>query len=83
LSNGNEDLAFRYLGMYECFLDSDLFLYSLRNNNRAFLQNSLKTGAFNKQIFKEDDIAEQIMSELEYGSKINNLLNILVLIDIK
>lgn len=48
--------ALEYMGYYNKFLDRDLFLYSLNHGNRMFLQHALLMGAFDKLIFKDEDV---------------------------
>lgn len=71
------------MGYYNIFLNTKLFLFSLKHQNQYFIKNSLKIGAFDKQIFKDDDIAHEMILKLEVGSNTNIVLNILVLIDIQ
>jgi len=70
------------MGIYSKFLDDDLFLHSLKKNNKQFIQESLFMGAFDKQIFKKKRVVEQIIEYMKIGSKTIFLLNILILTDI-
>ena len=48
LGYGQDDLCLEYMGFYKRFLDQDLLLFSLKNNNSTFVKKSLIAGAFDK-----------------------------------
>ena len=86
-------LALDFMGYYSKFIDKDLFLYSMNHGNRMFLQHALLMGAFDKTIFKEEEVVAQILVILKQvlcvfmlvyrdGCRTNFLLNVLLLIDI-
>ena len=77
-----DSLAIDYMGYYVQFLNTDLFLFSLKNSNQYFIKTALKMGAFDKQIFKDPEIADKMIEQLDVSMNTNILLNILVLIDI-
>ena len=77
-----DDLCREYMGVYSMFLNQDLFLHSLKNNNEEFIKESLLSGAFKKSIFKADSVVQTILDQLNEGSKIYSLLNTLLLTDI-
>eukprot|EP00347_Sterkiella_histriomuscorum_P022855 403336899 len=56
-----DNLALDYMGYYDKFIDKDLFLYSMNHGNKMFLQHALLIGAFDKTIFKEEDVISQIL----------------------
>jgi hypothetical protein len=70
------------MGYYSRFLHVDQFLFSLHNDNKKFMQRALMMGAFDKQIFKEDDVINFMLTCLEDGSKTNYILNVLLLSDV-
>ncbi|CDW78613.1 UNKNOWN [Stylonychia lemnae] len=61
-----DNLALDYMGYYNKFLDKDLFLYSMNHGNKMFLQHALLMGAFDKTIFKEEEVIGQILVILKY-----------------
>jgi len=70
------------MGYYSNFLNEELFLHSLEKNNKNFIEKSLLIGAFDKQIFKEEEVVQKILEFMEVGSKTIFLLNTLILTDI-
>jgi len=46
LSFMEDSLTLTYMGIYCKFLNEDLFLHSLKMNNKQFIQESLFMGAF-------------------------------------
>ena len=48
-----DKLALDYMGYYPQLLTKSLFIHSLEKNNKQFIENSLKIGVFDNQIFKE------------------------------
>ena len=61
LYNQKDDLCIKYMGYFSVFLDQDLLLMALTNGNALFVKESLKKGAFPKQIFNEDDVVKEIV----------------------
>lgn len=51
-----DQLCIEYMGYYQQFLNEDLFLFSIKKNNEKFIEDSLKIGAFPKDIFKLDKV---------------------------
>ena len=70
------------MGFYSDFLDKDLFIACLKQGNNVFLQNSLLVAAFDKLIFREEAVIEQILGVLKQGYRTNFLMNVLTLMDI-
>jgi hypothetical protein len=77
-----DDLASDYMGYYSHFLDKDLFIYCITNGNNFFLRKALLMSAFDKWIFRDDGIINEMLTILKEGYRTNFLLNILTLIDI-
>ena len=77
-----EELALKFMGYYSKFIDKDLFTYSLEHGNKMFIKESLLMGAFDKQIFKEEEVIGNILQILKDGGNTNFLLNVLLTIDI-
>ena len=82
LAHHKDELAINYMGYYSHFLDKELFLYCMMHGNNVFLQNALIVAAFDKIIFREESVIEEILKILESGYRTNFLLNVLTLIDI-
>jgi len=78
-----DSLTLRYMGYYIQYLDHTLFLSGLKNNNKTFIKESLLSGAFERHIFKDDMVVEEIVNFMDQGSKTNQMLNTLILIDIE
>ena len=56
-----DKLAINYMGYYYQFLNTDLFLFSLKNSNQFFIKTALKMSAFDKSIFKDPNISEKMI----------------------
>ena len=56
-------------------------MYCLKYGNEKFLKGALKLSAFDKLIFRESKVMNQIISLLNSGLRIIYLLNILTLVD--
>lgn len=82
LAHHQDDLAIQYMGFYSHFLDKDLFIFAMMHGNNVFLQNALLVAAFDKLIFRDEAVIEQILAVLKDGYRTNFLLNVLTLIDI-
>ena len=82
LTHMEDSLALKFMGIYSRFLNDDLFLHSLKKNNKQFIQESLFMGAFDKQTFKKKEVVAQIIEYMQIGSKTIFLLNILILTDV-
>ena len=81
LSHEYDDLALQYIGYYIDDINVDLLLYWLKFGNEKFLKGALKLSAFDKLIFRESKVMNQIISLLKGGLRIIYLLNILTLVD--
>ena len=82
LAHHFDELAVEYMGFYSHFLDKDLFVFSMTHGNNIFLKNALLLSAFDKMIFREQDVINHILGILKEGYRTNFLMNILTLIDI-
>lgn len=81
LSHEYDDLALQYIGYYVDDINVDLLLYCLKFGNEKFLKGALKLSAFDKLIFRESKVMNQIISLLKSGLRIIYLLNIMTLVD--
>lgn len=70
------------MGYYSHFLDKELFIYCMHHGNNFFLQKALLLSAFDKMIFREDNVINEILSVLKEGYRTNFMMNIITLIDI-
>lgn len=70
------------MGYYSVFLDQELLLFALSNNNSDFVRKSLILGAFDKQYFKKEEVVDRIIKGIDKGSSTLIGLNTLVLTDI-
>jgi len=77
-----EEECLAFMGYYSSFLNKDLFLFALNNNNDLFMQKALLMSAFDKTELQEVEVIEKILVNFEDGSKTNYILNILLLIGI-
>ncbi len=77
-----EEECLAFMGYYSSFLNKDLFLFALSNNNDLFMQKALLMGAFDKTELQEVEVIDNILANFEDGSKTNYILNILLLIGI-
>lgn len=82
LSHNLDDLTIQYMGYFSHFLDKDLFIFTMMHGNNIFLQNALLLAAFDKLIFREEIVIENVLNVLKDGFRTNFLLNVLTLIDI-
>jgi hypothetical protein len=82
LHHNRDDICLEYMGFYQKFLDVNLYLYALQNNNNAFMKGALLQGAFPKKIFQDEKVIVEIMVYLDDGSKTNNILNVLMLAEV-
>lgn len=82
MNHNLDKLAINYMGYYSHFLDKELFNYCLMHGNNIFLQNALLMAAFDKMIFREEIVIDQILEVLKQGYRTNFLMNVLTLIDI-
>jgi len=57
-----DDLALQYIGYYSQFIDKDLFLYALNHGNKRFIQHALLMGAFDRVIFKDEEVIQGILA---------------------
>lgn len=70
------------MGYYATDVNKELFLYCMTNGNEIFMKEALKKSAFDLNIFKEEIVISQIITQLNQGSRTNYLLNILSLINL-
>ena len=81
-----DKIALDYIGIYCHFLEephgAKLFLFSIENKNDKFTKEVLMKSIFDKQIFKEDKLVDQMIGMMEDGGKILFILNTLNMIDI-
>ena len=70
LSHEYDDLALQYIGYYIDDINVDLLLYWLKFGNEKFLKGALKLSAFDKLIFRESKVMNQIISLLKGGLRI-------------
>lgn len=68
------------MGQYFHEMNQELLIFCLDHGKEAFLNKSLY--AFNKFIFRQDNVVEKLLELLKSGSQLNNYLNILTLVDI-
>lgn len=61
LQQNLDGLTLKYMGFYIQYLDHTLFLAGLQNNNKIFIKESLLSGAFERHIFKDDKVVEEIV----------------------
>lgn len=77
-----ENLCRDYMGYYHMFLNKQLFIDAVANNNAEFISDALELEAFEKSIFRDSEVIEQMLEELQRGSKSFSLINTLLLTDI-
>jgi hypothetical protein len=77
-----DEIVLEFCGYYKKFLTVPLFLYALQHGNKAFMQGALLMGAFDTQIFKEDEVIMALLAYFSDGSKTNYILNVLLLCDV-
>ena len=53
LEHGEDILAHEYMGVYERFLNKNLLLFALRNNNTDYMRKAQIDGAFEKSLFSD------------------------------
>jgi hypothetical protein len=82
LEHQYDELALDYIGYYTDFINDELLLYCLKNGNELFLKGALKLSAFDKMIFRQDNVVTEFINLLKSGSRTNYLLNILTLVDL-
>lgn len=82
LAHHFDKIAIEYMGYFNSLLNESLFIYCIRHGNNNFLKNALIQAAFDKMIFREDFVIDEMLSILRDGHRTNFLLNILILIDI-
>lgn len=63
-------------------MDKKLFIYALSNGCDIFLKTSLLFSAFDKIIFRDEELIHKITEELGNGTRTTFVLNIFPLIDI-
>ena len=77
-----DPLAIEYMGYYSMFLNHELFLFSLQTNNKYFIQQSLLTGAFEKQQLRSEEVVGFMLECMQDGSKTNFLLQTMLLTEV-
>jgi hypothetical protein len=82
LTHNMDKRASEYMGIYSHFLDEDLFLYCIDHGNNIFLQDALLLSAFDKMIFREEQVIGEILNILREGHRTNFIMNVLTLVDI-
>jgi len=82
LKESQDYLALEVMGYYAVDVNKELFLYCMTNGNEIFMKEALKKSAFDLNIFKEEIVISQIITQLNQGSWTNYLLNILSLINL-
>lgn len=82
LTHNMDKKASEYMGIYSHFLDEDLFLYCIDHGNNIFLQDALLLSAFDKMIFREEQVIGEILNILREGHRTNFIMNVLTLVDI-
>ncbi|CAI2359649.1 unnamed protein product [Moneuplotes crassus] len=82
LEHEYDQIALDYIGYYSVHINTELLLYCLKNGNEPFLKGALKLSAFDKLIFRKDEVVSQFITLLKGGSRMNYLLNILALVDL-
>jgi len=70
------------MGYYKKDLTKGLFNYCLQQGKKEFLKAALTLNAFEKTIFKDEDVIYNILNLMSDGVRNNFLLNVLSLIDI-
>ena len=80
LYHNHDSLALQLMGEYFHEMNQELLIFWLDKGKEAFLNKSLY--AFNKFIFRQDNVVEKLLELLKNGSQLNNYLNILTLVDI-
>jgi hypothetical protein len=75
-------MAVDYMGLYNKLLNKDLLIYCIDHGNIYFLRNALLLAAFDKMLFREDQVIIELLTILKRGYSTNFILNILSLIDI-
>jgi hypothetical protein len=82
LSHHFDDLAVEYMGYYSHLLNAQLFIQCIEHGNTHFLKEALLFTAFDKNIFRDEQVIENLLEIMKEGYRANFLMNILVLIDI-
>ena len=75
-------IAVDYMGVYNYLLNKELLIYCIEHGKNYFLQNALLVAAFDKMLFRDDDVINELLSTLKEGYCTNFILNIISLIDI-
>jgi len=52
------------MGYYALDVNKELFLYCMTNGNEIFMKEALKKSAFDLNIFKEEIVISQIITQL-------------------
>jgi hypothetical protein len=75
-------IAVDYLGIYNNLMRQDLLIYCIKHEHDFFMRSALILAAFDKMLFREDAVINEILTILKRGYSTNYILNILSLIDI-
>lgn len=82
LYHEHEQMAIDLMGYYFHDMTKELLIFCLDHGKEKFFSKSLELAAFNKFIFKTDDVVNKFLELLKSGSQTNYYLNILTLVDI-
>jgi len=82
LAHHFDEMAVEYMGIYNNLLNQDLLIYSIDHGNQYFLRNALMMAAFDKMLFREEQVIIELLTILKRGYSTNFILNVLSLIDI-
>ena len=82
LEEKEDNLCVDYMGYYNRFLQKELLLQALKNNNKVFMRKAQIAGAFEKSLFTDEEIIVCLIEQLEEGTSTNYILNVLLLTDI-
>jgi hypothetical protein len=77
-----EQMAIDLMGYYFHDMTKELLIFCLDHGKEKFFSKSLELAAFNKFIFKNDDVVNKFLELLKSGTNTNYYLNILTLVDI-
>jgi hypothetical protein len=58
LEHYEEEICLKFMGYYSRFLNKELFLLALRNNNDVFMQRALIMGAFESTELSSNEVLD-------------------------
>ena len=70
------------MGQYSYCLDKKLFIFALSNSCDIFLKTALLVSAFDKIIYRDEELIQKITEQFSNGARTTFVLNIFPLIDI-